>query len=293
MIHLICLALTVQNDSSVIDRHLESVKEIVDSLAICDLGSTDSTLKQIDAFAQKYHLPLYVTHAPWNSSESPRDLALQAAREVCPEDAYILLSDTDLIYSCSGFDKTSLTQDVYTVWTPSPLFSFACYEPTLIRASCREKESPAIPLNTLHAQPCGDAWHKFQRLEKEAVRLSPASSPSDLFALANIHSELLHEEQAMALYKKRMGWEEDRDEVWLSKYRVAEYLDAQGQREEALHWYLEAIQENPMHKEPFFKVARHYCLQGNRDLAYQFFKEGLEVPPGRSFLSLPDDGGNW
>ena len=40
----ICLTMIVRNESHIIERCLNSVKGIVDCVAICDTGSTDNTV---------------------------------------------------------------------------------------------------------------------------------------------------------------------------------------------------------------------------------------------------------
>ena len=47
------LVMIVKNESKIIERCLDSIKPIIDSIIISDTGSTDNTIEIIDSFFKK------------------------------------------------------------------------------------------------------------------------------------------------------------------------------------------------------------------------------------------------
>ena len=63
----ICLTMIVKNDEEVIEACLESVKGIIDCIAISDMGSKDNTVQIIKEFMQKTGIPGVVYQHPWKN----------------------------------------------------------------------------------------------------------------------------------------------------------------------------------------------------------------------------------
>ena len=53
----LCLTMIVKNESKIIERCLNSIKDIVDCISICDTGSTDNTKTVIEEFMKKHQIP--------------------------------------------------------------------------------------------------------------------------------------------------------------------------------------------------------------------------------------------
>lgn len=50
---LLSLVMIVKNESKIIERCLDSVKSIIDSIIISDTGSTDNTIEIIENYIEK------------------------------------------------------------------------------------------------------------------------------------------------------------------------------------------------------------------------------------------------
>lgn len=110
----ICLCMIVKNESSIIERCLNSAKSIIDFVSICDTGSTDNTPEMIENWCKENSIPGTVHHQPFKNFGYNRTLALSLAQETYLEADYLLLLDADMILTVSPhFDKSSLEYDHY------------------------------------------------------------------------------------------------------------------------------------------------------------------------------------
>ena len=86
----------VKNESRIIHRLLNSVKDIIDCFCICDTGSTDNTVELIEQFGREHNIPGKVIKESFRNFEYNRSHAL---RECDSMDAdFILLLDADMIF---------------------------------------------------------------------------------------------------------------------------------------------------------------------------------------------------
>jgi glycosyltransferase involved in cell wall biosynthesis len=88
----ICLVMIVRNESHVIKRCLDSVREWIDHWIICDTGSTDHTRKIIKSYFRKYKIPGELLEHEWVDFGYNRTLAVSAATGKAD---YLLLMDAD------------------------------------------------------------------------------------------------------------------------------------------------------------------------------------------------------
>ena len=61
----ICLSMIVKNEARNMPRCLDAALPAIDSISICDTGSSDDTVAVIQAWAAKHGLPLALHHAPF------------------------------------------------------------------------------------------------------------------------------------------------------------------------------------------------------------------------------------
>ena len=77
-----CLTMIVKNDEGVIERCLNSIKDIADCISICDIGSTDNTLSLIEQSAvRKTSIPGKIHRQQWQDFAHNKTLAAQAAQK--------------------------------------------------------------------------------------------------------------------------------------------------------------------------------------------------------------------
>lgn len=90
----ICLTMIVKNESRVIERALQSALPFIDSYAICDTGSTDTTKEIITRVMTAAGKPGILQDDAWVNFGHNRSLALKAAREQEPA-GWALMMDAD------------------------------------------------------------------------------------------------------------------------------------------------------------------------------------------------------
>lgn len=309
----LCLTMIVKNESSVIERCLDSVKDIVDYMVICDTGSTDDTVEIVETFMHKHEIPGAVYQHEWRNFGYNRTLSVQAAQETlekhqCPlEQTYLLLLDADMLLVVGEqFTKQALRTDSYLVLQRSP--SLAYYNTRLIRASLPWESRgvtheywacPALivqeTLSTLSIDDQEDGGCKANKFARDLELLTQGlkeepHNPRYMFYLAQTHKCLGDYGEAVRWYKNRIdrgGWKE---EVWYSMYMMAVCYEEMGYWNLALSSYLKAYEYHPLRAEPLWNVAKHYRVNGENALAYLFAKQGKTIPYPKDdllFISHP------
>lgn len=117
----ICLNMIVKNESRIIQRMLQSIYPFVDSLCICDTGSTDNTVELIHQFAQEKGITNYLVYSePFRNFEYNRTHALHKCLDLPTLPTYILLIDADMVLQFHPkIDRMSLKQSLCSPATSS------------------------------------------------------------------------------------------------------------------------------------------------------------------------------
>lgn len=297
----ICLTMIVRNEEKNIERCLDSVKDIVDCILICDTGSTDNTVQIVKLYMQKHGLQGRVDNHEWKNFGHNRTLSAQAAQQMISsfgfplKNTFLLFLDADMILQVDpAFTKSSLKADVYSLLQKQS--SHAFYNIRLGRASLPWKSVGVtheywacnVPtqeelLKTLTIDDRDDGGCKSDKFERDVKLLKQGleEEPENeryMFYLAQSYLCLKQYEEAIKWYNKRIdkgGWIE---EVWYSKYMIGESYDALGQWGKALEYYLDAYQFNPERGETIYEIAKHYRLNNKNNLAYSFALLGSLIP---------------
>ncbi len=290
----ICLNMIVKNEKDVIERCLESVKDVIDYWVIVDTGSTDGTQKMIRNFMKKIPGELY--RRPWKNFEWNRNEALDFARG---HGDYILFMDADDVLEFQGkphFDE--LSSDLYMMWRGTSDFSYL--KPQLVKSKlpcrwvgvtheylgCDTEYSSEILANVKYVSMEGGASHKNPKqkylanvdLLTDALKEDP-NNLRHMFYLAESYRDASEPGKALEWFQKRIakgGWVE---EVYWSKLQVALILKQIGLSnrivQEAL---LEAHVYRPHRIEPIYYLSELWNGEENYEKAYQFLKEAMVMP---------------
>lgn len=306
----ICLTMIVKNESAIITRCLDSVKDTVDCICICDTGSTDNTVKIIEEYLEKNKIPGEICQHQWQNFGHNRSLSAEASQKMLKsmgydlDKTYLMLLDADMmLFPHPKFDKNTLNDDSYLVMQKSSWSSW--YNSRLLRASLPWKcvgvtheywaaEGSKDPkrFDDLVIDDRGDGGCKADKFERDVRLLTEGikNEPNNeryLFYLGQSYHCLGNHDEAIKWYKARIakgGWFE---EVWFSKFMIGECYEEKKEWENALSYYLEAYNFNPARAEPLHKIASHYRIEGKNDLAYLFAKQGKQIPyPKNQYLFI-------
>ena len=288
----LCLNMIVKNESKIIRRLLTSVQSIIDSVCICDTGSTDNTVELIEAFLKERGLPGVVVREPFQNFGYNRTFALKAAKEW---GTYALLLDADMkLVIHEGFDKAALTADGYNVLQKNGGLEYhnirivrldkgvTCVSPTHeyydFPPGCRTEK-----LTSLSIDDVGDGGAKADKFERD-VRLllgGLAQEPRNEryhFYLANSYRDAGKTEEALAFYTKRValgGWKE---EVFYAAFETGNMLARLGRHAEAVEAWLDAWQRHPGRAESLYEIIKYYRIKGHQQIAQLFLDRAKQIP---------------
>lgn len=298
----------VKNESRIIERCLNNVKDLVDCISICDTGSTDDTIEIIEKFMQKYRIPGKVHRHPWQNFGHNRTLSAQAAQQTLRQldfplaQTYLLLLDADMVLEIDpAFNKKEMKADSYYLQQKNNDITY--FNIRLVKASlpwqsigvtheywscktpCRHEKLLTLKIDDREDGGCkGDKLERDIRLLSQGLKDEP-DNERYMFYLAQCFKGLKRYEEAISHYKSRIakgGWKE---EVWFSKFMIGDTYQEMGNWDQALYWYLDAFQYNPQRAEPLQKIANYYRQNNQHDLAYLFAKQGSSIPyPKDQFL---------
>ena len=118
----IVLSMIVRNESKIIERCLDSVKDIVDYIYITDTGSTDNTHGIIlDWLSRNKRITGKVRSTTFIDFEINRTDAIKSTRRFMEsvnyeKKYYILVMDADEVFINHGFSSAELIYDYYSAY---------------------------------------------------------------------------------------------------------------------------------------------------------------------------------
>ncbi|MGH7172382.1 MAG: glycosyltransferase [Gemmataceae bacterium] len=294
----VAACLIVKNESQVIGRCLDSLREVVQAVVIVDTGSTDDTPEVIHRL--DYPLPIHLHQRPWNNFAHNRTELL---RQASPVADYLLLLDAD--QTVAG-QLPELNADAYTLLMRRGRVEYRNI--LLIRSSLPwryegvtheyvicELSAPAVPLDALivldhedgGGRPSGTQprWEwDAQALEEELAR--EPNNARYVFYLARSYEDLAAtrpedarsgewRQRAMVRYQQRTRMAGFAEEVLYSFYRLGVLHLNEG---DGLTFLLEAWQRCPHRWEPVHEACRWLNQRGLYQASYALSKQALAAP---------------
>lgn len=265
----------VKNEALIIERCLDSVKDIIDCLYILDTGSIDNTIQVIEDWCKRNDIEGIVETGEFKNFAQARNDALQGALESSLDFDALLFLDAGM--ALEGIDNPKvgfphLKRDCH--YTLKQKYGNLEYFNTRIVGAdlaakwagvCHEYlevPEPPVQLHSLTIQCHSDGGNQTGQMERyrdlliQGLKDEPGNSRY-LFYLAQTYFDLQNWQYAADYYQQRIvagGWDE---EIWYAKFRYALSLsywspDAFKQVTDA---FLEAYYSRPWRVEPLVYLA--------------------------------------
>ncbi len=317
----ICLSMIVKNEARNMPRCLDAALPAIDSISICDTGSSDDTVAVIGAWAAKHGLPLALHHAPFVDFGHNRSLSFDLAKQSFPQADYCLLLDADMVLQVEpSWHKAELQAAHYLLRQRNPHIDY--WNTRLISTRLPWQcvgvtheywHSPDLPIDAreqlagLWIDDREDGGHKADKFVRDRALLEKALQNPQLdaalrcryvFYLAQTHRDLQQHAQALHYYRERAaagGWEEER---WYALFQQAVVLEriaaaAQADNSEVPAAYLAAWQARPSRIEPLVELARYYRQRQQYHLAFIYAQHAASLPMTGDILFVDAAAYQW
>lgn len=280
----VCLVMIVKNESEVIKRCIDSVKDYISYWVICDTGSTDGTQDIIKSTMEEYGIPGELHEHEWVDYGTNRTKSLELSQD---KGDYRLIIDADDVLSVWDSENlfVDLTEDSYKIRLKLGEISY--FRTQMVRSNQNWKyvgvlheylEGPLgveltegyIEEAEMIATVSGDTrdikgnskyYNDALIFERELVTkpdLDAGLKARYQFYLAQSYRDAGMYERSIENYQKRVdlgGWPE---EVYISLYMIAKMKLALGKSEEdVINSYLKAWEYRPVRLESAYNLIRY------------------------------------
>jgi glycosyltransferase involved in cell wall biosynthesis len=287
----ICLCMIVKNEAKVIERCLDSVRDLIDFWVISDTGSDDDTKDLIRAALTD--VPGELQDDPWVNFGHNRTLNIQRAFGKAD---YLLLIDADMVVRQAP-GMPPLTADSYLLRHTGNLeyrvrrlvrgdiqwrYEGVTHEYLTAPGSGREANLDALVID--HFGDGGSRADKFERDERllSAELERNPDNPRTVFYLAQtcrdlamIHRDADLAERAVRLYERRArmgGWEE---EIYYSLLQTGVLKADFGDWPTAMDAFVRAWESRPQRMEACYELASRLRVAGKYHAAHALARAGL------------------
>lgn len=315
----ICLNMIVRNESTIIQRCLEKLIEIIDYVVITDTGSTDSTINIIEKFlvSNSSKISGKVFQDQWVNFGINRTNSVINAKKYLKlvnyplDKIYLLFIDADMILETNNFKKSDLKLDYYLIKQYNSQMSY--YNIRLAKASLDLKyksvtheyldispsNATSEKLSTLKINDIGDGGcktvdgacsvDKFERDIKlliQGIKDEPENSRY-YFYLAQSYKDSGRSELAIKNYKKRAqmgGWVE---EIFFSYLSIGLILYP---KPECVEYFIKSFESSGSTRaEGLYWLAKYYISILDYSKAYNYLVQAIKLPyPSDQVLFIND-----
>jgi len=316
----VCLVMIVKNESEVIRRCIESVKDYIDYWVICDTGSTDDTKKIIQETMDEFGIKGELHDSEWVDYGTNRTESLKLSygkgdyRLVIDADDYLDVGDPDKLF-------TDLTEDSYKIRIK--LGEITYFRTQLIRSNQEWKyvgvlheylEGPKgveltegyIEEAQMVASVSGDTrdikgqskyYNDALIFERELVTkpdLDEGLKARYQFYLAQSYRDAGMYDRSIKEYEKRVelgGWPE---EVYISLYMIAKMKMALNQEDEMINdAFMKAWEFRPVRLEAPYVLIRYLVSKKRYFYAFTIASMCLRMRPCDDILFVENEIWKW
>jgi len=319
----ICLTMIVKNESQVIRRCIDSVRDYINYWVIVDTGSTDGTQDLIKEIMAEYEIPGELHERPWVDFGHNRRESLNYSKD---KSDYRLIIDADDVLVVENPEVNpflNIDKDFYKI--KLRLGSLAYYRSQVIRGNQDWKyvgvlheylsgpegvslEEDFLEGVEMHASVSGhnrdikgkDKYYNDALIFEKAILTTPKEDlPIDLerryvFYMAQSYRDAGMHERSVEAYERRVdlgGWNE---EVYISKYWVARQKQTMGKPdEEVIDAYLKAWEYRPNRLESLYHLIKFLGSKKRYALAFALSAIGMKTGPCSDILFVEDEIWKW
>ncbi len=319
----ICLTMIVKNESQVIRRCIDSVRDYINYWVIVDTGSTDGTQDLIKEIMAEYEIPGELHERPWVDFGHNRTESLNYSKD---KSDYRLIIDADDVLVVENPEVNpflNIDKDFYKI--KLRLGSLAYYRSQVIRGNQDWKyvgvlheylsgpegvslEEDFLEGVEMHASVSGhnrdikgkDKYYNDALIFEKAILTTPKEDlPIDLerryvFYMAQSYRDAGMNERSVEAYERRVdlgGWNE---EVYISKYWVARQKQTMGKPdEEVIDAYLKAWEYRPNRLESLYHLIKFLGSKKRYALAFALSAIGMKTGPCSDILFVEDEIWKW
>lgn len=300
----------VKNESKILQRCLDCVKDIVDAYCISDTGSTDNTVELINNFLE--NRTGVVFQQEWKNFGYNRTLNFRSTREYVKntlrwdlKDTYVLTLDADMVLKATDFKSLNLVGEGYHIYQLTggveyPNVRIMRLDVDWVSQGVTHEVWGGGTVSILPRTSCyindvndgGSKGDKYTR-DKDLLQNALVEEPSNsryAFYLAQTHRDLGEHDEAIEWYKKRIdmnGWYE---EVWYSTFMIGRiYLLAKNDESEGEKWLLRAHSIDPNRAEPMYYLTMYFRGKNQpfKAIAYCNIGRVISVPNSILFIERP------
>jgi glycosyltransferase involved in cell wall biosynthesis len=316
----ICLVMIVKDESKVIKRCIDSVKDYIDYWVICDTGSTDGTQDVIKNLMKEYKIDGELHEREWKDYGTNRTESLELSNGKC--DYRLIIDADDFLEVQEGANPfNNLTEDSYKILIK--LGSISYYRTQFVKSDQDWKyvgvlheylEGPKdssegfIENSLMIASVSGDkregsnGKNKYYTdaltFEKELAK-SEDELNNDLrsryqFYLGQSYRDAEMYDRSIEAYQKRAdmgGWAE---EVYVSLYMIAKIKNAMNKPDdEIVNAYLKAWEYRPIRLEAAYHLIRYLVTQKRYFLGLTIAGMCMRMHPCNDILFVEGDIWTW
>lgn len=295
------LIMIVKNESLIIERCLDSIKDHINYIVISDTGSTDNTVDIINNYLIKHNINGKVYNDEWKNFGYNRTKSLTNGQEwleshnINKKTNYFITIDADMIILFDKeFNKSDLNK--YESWSicqfnnsiryyNSRIFRsdlpFKCVSVTHEYWTC-DISNIQGKIETISIDDRGDGGCKADKFTRDIELLTKGleDEPNNhryYFYLANSYADIGDIENAIKWYKKRIDAGSWYEEIFISYKRLGELYMAKGEEEKALYYWTLAYEVIPNRSETIIKICNYYRNKGKNYASLLYLKTGLQI----------------
>ncbi|MFK0218578.1 glycosyltransferase [Streptomyces vinaceus] len=296
----ICLCMIVKNESAVIERCLDSARDLIDTWVISDTGSTDGTQELIRSALRG--IPGELHEEPWTDFGHNRSLNIAHARGKAD---YLLLLDADLVLRRTGplpplgAQSYMLRHEGTTEYRIKRLvrgdlpwrYEGVTHEYLTCDSPGEYDEHPGFQenLDALSIEDHADGGSRHDKFERDARLLGAElerdpSNTRTVFYLAQTMRDMGDTAAAIRLYQRRAamgGWAE---EVYFALLQVGVLSAESGDWPTAMDAFSQAWESRPTRLEACYELASRLRVLGRHHTAHAITAAVLDRPAPSDLL---------